>query len=51
MISESFGAKNVVRLTTSPMMMPATTAPSRLPMPPTTTTTNDSITIVMPISG
>src|SRR5205809_871183 len=31
--------------------MPAATAPSRLPMPPTTTTTNDSITIVMPISG
>src|SRR4029450_11232798 len=42
MISASLGAKKVVRPTTWPIMIPATTAPRRLPMPPTTTTTNDS---------
>ena len=50
-MSESLGAKKVVRLTTSPMSRPATTAPSRLPMPPTTTTTNDSMIMVTPISA
>src|SRR5439155_10839235 len=38
MISASLGAKKVVRPTTWPIKMPATTAPTRLPMPPTTTT-------------
>src|SRR5205809_2350603 len=51
MISANFGAKSVVRLTTSPITMPATMAPTRLPIPPTTTTTNDSMTIVTPISA
>src|SRR6266571_2631883 len=51
MISASLGAKNVVRPTTWPIKMPATTAPTRLPMPPTTTTTKDSITMVTPISA
>ncbi len=50
-ISASLGAKNVVRLTTCPMSSPATTAPTRLPMPPTTTTTKDSMMIVTPISA
>src|SRR6266478_5805263 len=51
MISESLGATKVVRPTTSPIMRPANTAPARLPMPPTTTTTNASITTVTPISA
>src|SRR5687768_13450116 len=51
LISASLGAKNVVTLTTCPMSSPATMAPGRLPMPPTTTTTNDSITVVTPISA
>src|SRR2546425_668791 len=51
MISESLGAIKVVRPTTSPIMRPANTAPARLPMPPTTTTTNASITTVTPISA
>src|SRR5262249_25016878 len=50
-ISASFGAKNVVRLTISPMRSPATTAPGRLPMPPTTTTTKHSMMISTPISA
>src|SRR5437016_6230496 len=51
MISASLGAKKVVMPTTCPIMIPATTAPSRLPIPPTTTTTNDSMTMVTPISA
>src|ERR1700720_1914276 len=51
MISAALGMKRVVRPTTCPMSRPATTAPSRLPMPPTTMTTNDSITMVTPISA
>src|SRR6185436_12749996 len=50
-ISASLGAKKVVRLTTWPISNPETTAPTRLPMPPTTTTTNDSMMIVTPISA
>src|SRR6266849_2241584 len=51
MISASLGAKKVVMPTTCPIMIPATTAPRRLPTPPTTTTTNDSMTMVTPISA
>src|SRR5438132_769506 len=51
MISASLGAKKVVMPTTCPIIIPATTAPSRLPIPPTTTTTNDSMTMVTPISA
>src|SRR6266849_6277783 len=50
-ISASLGAKNVVRLTISPMSRPATMAPARLPMPPTTTTTKQSMMISTPISA
>ena len=51
MISASAGAKYVVSPTTWPIRSPATTAPTRLPMPPTTITTNDSMTMVTPISA
>src|SRR6185295_18199634 len=51
MMSAALGMKRVVRPTTWPMSSPATTAPSRLPMPPTTMTTNDSMTMVTPISA
>src|SRR5262245_3499739 len=51
MISASLGAKSVVMPTTCPMRIPATTAPSRLPMPPTTMTTKDSMTMVTPIAA
>src|SRR5262249_44364398 len=44
-ISAILGAKKLVTLTTSPIRRPATTAPKRLPMPPTTTTTKHSMMI------
>ena len=45
------GASSDVMLKTTPTSSPATTAPGREPMPPTTVTTNDSASTVMPISA